>query len=139
MNAITADVLDSNDGQAAVAEILRQVVGLVAEGHSVTLVLEIDGRRISVSAGQTDEPAQATPPAAARTRQEPRPPREMERNILEALGDQTMSGQEIARAAGYAYESHLKACLADMRRRGLLAGASGARGYCVPRPGGNGH
>lgn len=54
---------------------------------------------------------------------------EMERIILEALKDQTLTAQQIAERSGYPYDSHLKTMLAAMRRRGLLSGEPGAPGY----------
>jgi len=67
------------------------------------------------------------PPAAAA------PPvlNEMEENILEAIGDETLTGQQIAERAGYPFDGDLRVCLAAMRRRGLLAGKKGQPGYSV--------
>ncbi len=54
---------------------------------------------------------------------------EMEANAIEAIGTATMSGQEVAEAAGYPFDSRLKACLESLRRRGILGGGIGERGY----------
>ena len=44
-----------------------------------------------------------------------------EQDILEALGDDKLTGEEIAKAAGYEYDGHLKSTLASLVKRGLLA------------------
>ncbi len=54
---------------------------------------------------------------------------EMEQDILGALGIETMNGQELADKAGYPFESTFRLTLAAMRRRGLLGGKVGDRGY----------
>jgi hypothetical protein len=72
----------------------------------------------------------ATPPPRAR---EP-VLNEMEQDILAALGAETLTGQEVADRAGYPYESNFRLTLASMRRRGLLAGNAGDRGYCAASP-----
>jgi hypothetical protein len=45
---------------------------------------------------------------------------ETERNILEALGDATMTGEELAPKAGYECNGHFKATLSTLVKRGLL-------------------
>ncbi|MBU1259862.1 MAG: hypothetical protein KKE31_08590 [Planctomycetes bacterium] len=43
-----------------------------------------------------------------------------ERNIIEALGDKTMKGQELLKNAGYDYSSHYKTILSNLVKRGIL-------------------
>jgi hypothetical protein len=58
----------------------------------------------------------------------------MERCVVEALGGETLAGQQIADRAGYPFDSGLRACLASLRRRGVLGGEAGASGYFVVNP-----
>jgi hypothetical protein len=43
-----------------------------------------------------------------------------EQNIIEALGDKTMKGQELLKNAGYDYSSHYKTILSNLVKRGIL-------------------
>jgi hypothetical protein len=43
-----------------------------------------------------------------------------EKNILEAIGDGTLKGEDIAPIAGYEFDSHFKAMLARLVKRGVL-------------------
>lgn len=43
-----------------------------------------------------------------------------EQGIIEALGDDKMTGEEIAKAADYEYDGHLKGMLASLVKRGIL-------------------
>ena len=54
-----------------------------------------------------------------------------DRTVLEAVAGlpDAPTGQEIAKAAGYPYDSHLKMKLSLLRRRGLLGGGRGDTGY----------
>lgn len=52
---------------------------------------------------------------------------ECEEHILEALADKTLVGREIAKLAGYSYESHFRGVLSNMKKRGLLSNSG--RGY----------
>lgn len=61
-------------------------------------------------------------------------PAEMEENVIEALGTKTLTGQQIAREAGYPFDRPLRLCLASMRARGLLTGAKGDVGYAAVSP-----
>lgn len=60
---------------------------------------------------------------------------EMESAVLTVLGhlgpDQVLTGSEIATKAGYPYHAGLKACLATLRRRGLVENR--APGYALVR------
>jgi len=47
-----------------------------------------------------------------------------ERNILEALGQGTMTGEKLAKRAGYPFNSNLKSTLSSLRKRGILGNAS---------------
>jgi hypothetical protein len=56
---------------------------------------------------------------------------EMESDILQALGDDTLTGEQIAARTVYPFESNFRACLAALRRRGILGGEKGQPGYFV--------
>ena len=56
---------------------------------------------------------------------------ELEREIVEALGKDTLTGEQIARRVNRAYDSTLKTTLASMRRRGILGNR--CPGYYVSR------
>jgi len=43
-----------------------------------------------------------------------------EQDIIEALGDKTMKGQELLKNAGYDYSSHYKTILSNLVKRGIL-------------------
>ena len=58
----------------------------------------------------------------------------MEETVIEAIGVETLSGQEIAEASGYPLDRALKACLASLRRRKILSGNPGDAGYSVVSP-----
>ena len=58
---------------------------------------------------------------------------DVERDILEALDGKTMTADEISKAAGYPNDRGLRACLASLRRRGLLTGQPGETGYADAR------
>jgi hypothetical protein len=60
---------------------------------------------------------------------------EMESDILHALGDETLTGEQIAERTIYPFESNFRACLAAMRRRGILGGEKGKPGYYVTAAG----
>jgi hypothetical protein len=45
---------------------------------------------------------------------------ETEKNILEALGDKTLKGEELAPLAGYSYDGHFKGVLAGLVKRRIL-------------------
>ena len=45
---------------------------------------------------------------------------ETEKNILEALGDKTMIGEEIAPLAGYKCDGHFKGTLARLVKRNIM-------------------
>ena len=87
-----------------------------------------DGSAVTIQFLQARDPAPPapTPPPAALS--------EMESTILEALGADTLTGQQIADRAGYPYEAGLRAALAGLRRRGILGGATGSPGYFVANP-----
>ncbi len=46
--------------------------------------------------------------------------RETEENILEALGDGKLTGEELAKKAGYPFNSNFKNTLSSLVKRGLL-------------------
>jgi hypothetical protein len=52
-----------------------------------------------------------------------------EQNILEALGTETMTGEVLAKRAGYPYNSNFKNTLSSLRKRGILGNKS--PGYFV--------
>jgi hypothetical protein len=54
---------------------------------------------------------------------------DLERDIVEALGKDTLTGETIAERINRDYDSNLKAALASMRRRGILGNRS--PGYYV--------
>lgn len=64
----------------------------------------------------------------------------LERNILKALADEApMLGKRIAKRGGYSYSARLRAALADMVRRGILAhGPDGYRLVSTQMPSMNG-
>jgi hypothetical protein len=99
-------------------DLLAAAAALARRKEDVRLVLEVAGRRVEVRVGP------AAPGVAG-------PLSEMEACVLEALGNRTMTGQQIADGAGYPYEATLRACLASLRRRGVLGGSPGAPGYFV--------
>lgn len=43
-----------------------------------------------------------------------------EQDILDALGDEKMTGEELAKASGYEYDGHFKSLLSSLVKRGLL-------------------
>lgn len=43
-----------------------------------------------------------------------------EQDIIDALGDGRLTGEEVAVAAGYEYDGHLKGTLASLVKRGVL-------------------
>ena len=45
---------------------------------------------------------------------------ERERDILDALGDQTMTAEELAKRAGYKLDGYFRSLLSRLRKRGLL-------------------
>lgn len=49
---------------------------------------------------------------------------EIESNILDALGGETLTGEQISRKAGYPFNSTFKAVLASLRRRNILENLS---------------
>lgn len=53
---------------------------------------------------------------------------ESESNILEALGDRTMIGEELAAKAGYSFNGNFKATLSSLVKRGILDNMR--PGYC---------
>jgi hypothetical protein len=66
----------------------------------------------------------------AKTEQNDRPIlSDTEQNILEALGTQTMTGEVLAKRAGYPYNSNFKNTLSSLRKRGILGNKS--PGYFV--------
>jgi hypothetical protein len=99
-------------------DLLAAASALARRREDVRLVLEVAGRRVEVNIGKAQ-----TVPAG--------PFSEMEECILEALGAETMTGQEIADKAGYPYGAGMRTALASLRRRGILGGAPGNRGYFV--------
>jgi hypothetical protein len=54
------------------------------------------------------------------SKREPEMLNETEANILEALGDKTMKGEELAPLAGYLYNGHFKQVLSNLVRRRIL-------------------
>ena len=46
--------------------------------------------------------------------------KDIERNIIEALGSQSMTARQLAERAGYRLNSHFREVLASLRRRQLL-------------------
>ena len=62
---------------------------------------------------------------------------EMEANVLEAIADKTLTGPEIAKAAGYAYSSSLRSSLSQMVEKGLLEKARKGSGYLKPKMSGD--
>jgi hypothetical protein len=60
---------------------------------------------------------------------------EMEECVFKALESDTLTGQQIADRAGYPFDSALRACLAALRRRGILGGRPGDVGYCLTEEG----
>jgi hypothetical protein len=52
-----------------------------------------------------------------------------ERYIVQAIGNGTMTAEQLARKAGYPNNSSLRATLAAMKRRGILKAAPHKRGY----------
>jgi hypothetical protein len=52
-----------------------------------------------------------------------------ERNILEALGADRLTGEQLAKRAGYPFNSNFKGTLSSLRKRGVLGNA--APGYFV--------
>lgn len=43
-----------------------------------------------------------------------------EQDIIEALGDGKLTGEEVAKTAGYEYDGHFKGTLASLVKRGVL-------------------
>lgn len=60
----------------------------------------------------------------------PAPLSDMERAIVQALGNRTLTAKALAPAAGYRYSSYFRKVLADMTRRGLILRT--ADGYRLP-------
>jgi len=79
----------------------------------------------------------ASPPARERAATPEGKLTEADRCILEAVAGmaEAPTGQEIAKASGYPYDSHLKGRLAVLRFRGLLGGRKGDAGYPLTEPG----
>jgi hypothetical protein len=53
-----------------------------------------------------------------------------ERNIVEALAAQTLKGEDIAKKAGYPYDSHFRTVIANLKKRGILCNEG--EGYFAP-------
>ena len=49
---------------------------------------------------------------------------DIERDIIEALGDKTLTGEKLARDAGHPYNSKFKSGLSGLRKRGILGNKS---------------
>ncbi len=49
-----------------------------------------------------------------------RPLSQREQDILEALGDQTMTADELAKRSGYKLDGYFRSLLTRLRKRGLL-------------------
>jgi len=96
----------------------RLTVTVTAESLGLSLTVTIEARDTVPS---TASPGAFAPPAAQLN--------DRERDVLEALGDATLTGQELATRAGYEYDKEFRELLATMRRHGLLGGEAGARGY----------
>jgi hypothetical protein len=108
------------------AGLVRALADLMARADSLELVLVVGGKRVRLSVseagaaeGEGEEAADAGPLS------------HMEECVIEALGGDTLTGQQIALKAGYPYDASLRQCLAAMRRRGILGGRQGVPGYWV--------
>ena len=105
-------------------------------------VLLQDRTHPTITVTEGDFTASITLPAAHPARAAATPPEgpkvppfsEMESAVIEALGADTMTGQEIADRAGYPYDGSLRQCLAAMRRSGVLGGDPRSAGYFVTNP-----
>ncbi len=111
-------------------DLLALALALARRPDDVRLVLELAGRRVEVRVGPVAAPLLGEGIAALTGGLS-----QMEADILEALGAGTLTGQQIAARAGYPYEASLRACLAALRRRGLLGGPPGSPGYAATAEG----
>jgi len=62
-------------------------------------------------------------------REEPPQLNDTDKNIIEALGTKTLIGEELAKKAGYPFNSNFKSTLSSLRKRGILGNKS--PGYFV--------
>jgi hypothetical protein len=114
------------DLTVALFDAVRAYAAAYRPGHAPRRVVIVydDGQKD----GRPIPPCVCVPPDAARLTA-------MEENVLDALaGGLTLTGQQIADATGYSLDKDLKACLAAMRRRGVLTGARGDVGYAAAAP-----
>ena len=94
-----------------------------SELETFMVYLELEAKAADLS--RDHEPAsQATKPKADLT--------EKENNICEAVGKKTLTGEQIAKAAGYPFNSDLRNRLSQMLKRGVLAKGAGGIGYRLP-------
>ena len=56
---------------------------------------------------------------------------EIEADVVEAIGREVMTADEVAEASGYPNDAGLRATLARLRRAGILSGGKGESGYGV--------
>jgi hypothetical protein len=116
------------DPTAALLEAVRNYVAAYHPGRfPVSLRVRLDaGPGVRMPVG----------PCPCKPAVPPDPPKlnEMERDVLQSLGEATMNAEEISRVAGYPNDTNLRSCLATMRRRGLLTGKQGEAGYAVANP-----
>jgi hypothetical protein len=99
----------------------RHLAGLQASGH-----IDHDGNANPPGYGVCQAPAAVLPVPRGR------PLSDMEADVLQAVaeaGGEMLTGERIGQLAGYPFDSHLRVCLAALRREGLLSGEPGVRGY----------
>jgi hypothetical protein len=88
--------------------VLRQVAESF-QGHDLSRFPPI---HITVNGNIIINPGRADPASG--------PLSEMEKNIMEALGEQTMTGEDLAKHAGYEFSSHFRTTLTSLTKRGLI-------------------
>jgi hypothetical protein len=89
-------------------------------------VLDVGGVRVELRVGPLAPEAKTDRPAETYS--------EMEQELLAAIGDDTLTGQEIADKAQLPFDGSLRRCLAALRRCNVLGGKPGEPGYWVVKP-----
>jgi hypothetical protein len=116
-----------DDAPPALADIVRQVAGLIRAGQPLRFLLMVGGLRVSLKGGPAALPAHR--PAAKEDWREQLT--SMERRIIDTLGAERLTGEEIAGRLGLGYTPSLRSLLASMRKREILSGQKGEPGYRV--------
>jgi hypothetical protein len=111
-------------------EVLQLVVELLRAGGDCEVSVR-DGRLRVELRLPAAVPSPAAPPAESPNHQpHPSELNDRERTVLACFSPgETLSGKQVADRLGWAHDGNLRAALAGLRERGLLAGGAGERGY----------